>query len=229
MRSITYIVFYAVAMSIAKNASSQDVPYLIRDGKSNTDYGGAVANNNDLSIRSKENIANTLTPQNCPAGQALTGAYYSKSGATVGGTCTTVIAAPVSVSTGAVAYWSSVSLSSTVWVGVPGSTVSWTSVGGDMNFVFNGECTPNQNNNTLTVGLLFDGALVGPEDATNGLIAMEVLNTRNAWPCSFNYTVHGVSAAVHKASVIIQVNGGAYTLCASTKCSFQANEIGTHL
>ena len=75
---------------LAIPSQAQDTPFYPRDTKNNTDLGGINQNYSDLSIRGKDKATNSVTPQFCPSGQTLTGAYYNRSGATVGGTCTSV-------------------------------------------------------------------------------------------------------------------------------------------
>lgn len=78
-------------MLLASVGRAQDVPSQLSSTNQPQDVGGLWSNNNDLAARNKDRATNVIGPQFCPAGQALTGAYYNKSGATIGGTCTTIV------------------------------------------------------------------------------------------------------------------------------------------
>ena len=69
----------------------QDVPFYPRETKANQDLGGINNNFSDLATTRTSRLTTTVTPDNCPAGQTLTGAYYHN-GATVGGACTALAA-----------------------------------------------------------------------------------------------------------------------------------------
>lgn len=79
-----------ILMLMTTSVRCQEVPGFPRKTDANQDLGYANQNFSDLASRNRDKATNTIGPQFCPTGQTLTGAYYNKSGATIGGTCTAV-------------------------------------------------------------------------------------------------------------------------------------------
>lgn len=106
--------FRLILLLMASNAMSQNVPSYPRSTDSNQDMGGINQDFKALSRRSSSHMTTTVTPASCPAGQSLTGAFYS-SGSTTGGTCTAFTTTTATQTfSGATTFSGAVSFSSAV-------------------------------------------------------------------------------------------------------------------
>lgn len=177
--------FMAILAFLSMPALAEDVPYYPRSTQSNQDLGAVNANTNDLAIKSKNNLAATITPQNCAAGVPLTGAYFNK-GSTVGGSCSGALTvSTITFSDGTTLTKSPVFSStqthlSAVNIGVSdigasgntggntcltGSTITFTSNGWGISCYFQGTFVASANGYGIT--MLMDGVYFSSYTATH--------------------------------------------------------------
>jgi hypothetical protein len=71
---------------LLSTSAHADPPFTLRGTSTNQSVGALNANNIDQTTVNQNHLTNTITPNSCPANQALTGAYFSN-GYTFGGTC----------------------------------------------------------------------------------------------------------------------------------------------
>lgn len=158
------------ALAFTATASATDLPYYPRSTQSNQDMGGLNADLSQVANCLHNTNNKAITPQSCPAGQALTGAFYNSCGTTFGGTCVTVstFAQVVPISSSTLFTTSFVPNASTMATSVNVSTLTLTTTGGRVAINLNCRCFTNGSGDVCRSGVLMDGAYFDSQTSTKG-------------------------------------------------------------